>query len=315
MFNLLFASGHGGATKEIALLCKHAGIQLSLPGSDTREPLKHLVKDEDGERLGLPVYKTMRDIAQAIRNNEVNGWLVAKPEVMVSIRKHFGDTVPIAARHSVNSFDKYQKFGLNNFISPSRTALKKMGAANQWLSVKARNHEDYDKFIEKRPPVQRRQGFFSYIHHYEQYWKRAYSFFSEVQRQLAGAVLTENYGKDTTGGMVDDHKTMIKSKATLHIKDGQVCCNAPINSICLGIPVLMDYETLERLGMEDYIVHQVSGLLFETPEECVKWISILDQDDAFLEELSRRTLEFARLKCSYTSQDYLQFATFLYRMH
>lgn len=314
MFNLVFASGHGGATKEIKLLCERAGVQLSLPGTETRKALKHLVKDEDAAKLDVPLYKTMDDIKAAIARNEIDGWLVAQPKTIEKIRENFGEAIPIAARHSVNSYKRYQELGLKNFISPSRSALKTMNVPNQWLSVKVRDFKSYRKTSPETLPAHQRKGYYSYIHHYKRYWKRAFEFYTTVQEQINDAVHIENFGAEADRGIVNDHKTMLKSKATLHIKDGQVCCNAPINSICLGIPVLMDYKTLEVLGMEDYIIHQVSGLLFETPEECVNWIRTLEYDNDFLNELSRRTRAFAELKCQYTSQDYVQFRNFLNRM-
>lgn len=312
MFNLLFASGHGGATAEIKLLCEQAGVQLSLPGTETRDALNHLVKDEDAKKHNVKLYRTLDEIHEAIHNKEINGWLVARPETLEKIRYHFGDSVPIAARHSINSYRKYQKLGLRNFMSPSRSALKKMNTPNSYLSVKVRNFEAYNEF--QLELARKRKGYFSYIHHYKKYWSRAYSFFEEVIKQVDNAVHIENFGKDSEKGIVDDKKTMIASKATLHIKDGQVCCNAPITSICLGIPVLMDYETLSLLGMEDYIIHNVSGLLFETPQECVNAIRTLEIEPEYLDQLSERTRTFARLKCSYSQNDLRSFRTFLYRM-
>lgn len=314
MFRLLFASGHGGSTREIKALCDLANVELILPGRATQKPLRHLATEEEAKRLGLRCFSTMEEIAKG----EFDGWLVARPETIEGIREHFrldsGKTIPIAARHSVNAFTKYARIGLQNFISPSRTALMKLKAPNSWLSVKVRDHDDLKRFAPKILPATQRKGFFSYIHHYKRYWKRAGEFFEQVQKQIGLAVPCENFGKDSAGGEVNDHKTMIKSKATLHIKDGQVCCNAPITSICLGIPVLMDYETLAKLGMEDYIVHNVSGLLFHTPEECVDAIRLLETEPDYLDELSQRTRAFARLKCTYSKNDVRAFRRFLHRM-
>jgi hypothetical protein len=312
MFNLLFASGHGGSTKEISQLCKKSGVQLVLPGEATRELLSHLVKDADAQQYSTSLLATADEIKQAIVARKVHAWLVARPESIEKIRENFGSDIPIIARHSINSFDKYKKLGLKNFISPSRTALRQMNAPNQWLSVKARNFSEA-VYAADVLSARERRGYFSYIHHYSEYWKRAYGFFSEIVNLVDGAVPIENFGKGTTKGIVDDDHTMAKSKATLHIKDGQVCCNAPINSIALGIPVLMDYETLQKLGLQDYIIHQVSGLLFDTPQECVRWIQILENDPEYLDELSKRTKTFARLKCQYSSQDYLQFRKLLHK--
>lgn len=314
MFKLLFASGHGGSTKEIKALCELAGVELILPGKATQEQLRHLATEKEAERLGLSCLSSFEEIGAAIRNGDVNGWLVALPEAIEGIRKTFKHHVPIAARHSVNAFSKYQKLGLRNFISPSRTALKKLGAENSYLSVKVRDFDEYDQFSPQVKPARSRKGFYSYIHHYKRYWKRAGTFFEEVQALVGGAVPVENYGKDSAGGEVNDRKTMVKAKATLHIKDGQVCCNAPITSICLGIPVLMDYETLATLGMEDYIIHNVSGLLFETPQQCVDAIRLLETEHDYLDELSARTKAFARLKCKYSTNDIRGFKTFLHRM-
>lgn len=313
MFNLLFASGHGGSTREILELCNQTRVKLSLPGRGTQKVLRHLATEEEAQRLNISCYSTVEDIIQAQHNSAFQGWLVARPETIEGIREQIGTLVPIAARHSVNSFTKYKKLKLKSFMSPSRHALKEMNVQNSFLSVKVRDHKYYDKTYPLRPAIHR-SGYFSYIHHYQKYWGRAYDFFNQICSIVDNAVLIDNFGKDSEKGIINDHETMSKSKATIHIKDGQVCCNAPITSISLGIPVLMDYETLDKLGMQDYIIHNVSGLLFETPEECVNWIRILETDAEYLDQLSQRTRAFAKIKCVYSKNDLVQFRNFLYRM-
>lgn len=314
MFKLLFASGHGGSTKEIKTLCDLAGVKLLLPGKETQTILKHLASEKEAETLGLHCLSTITDIEKAISNKEVDGWLVATPETIENIKKTFKAKIPIAARHSVNAFSKYQRLELKNFMSPSKFALQQMNAPNSYLSVKVRDFQEYDLSFPSLPKATERKGYFSYIHHYKRYWKRAKTFFEDVCKNINGAVHIENFGAESEKGIVNDRKTMINSKATIHIKDGQVCCNAPITSICLGIPVLMDYETLKKLGMEDYIIHNVSGLLFETVQECVNIIRTLETQPDYLDELSEKTKAFSRLKCKYNTNDIREFRNFLYHL-
>jgi hypothetical protein len=108
---------------------------------------------------------------------------------------------------------------------------------------------------------------------------------------------------------------MFGSKATIHIKDRHVCCNAVIDSISVGTPVIVDDETVELLALEDYVVHMVSGVRFKTVDEAVEWIRMLDQDDDLLDVLSQRTREFARHKLLNTSQDIKRFRLFLEKMN
>ena len=76
----------------------------------------------------------------------------------------------------------------------------------------------------------------------------------------------------------------------------------------------MDEETIDRLGLEDYVVHMVSGIRFRSKDEAVEWIRILDADNDLLAELSDRTREFARRKCRDTPEDVERFRQFVERM-
>jgi hypothetical protein len=116
---------------------------------------------------------------------------------------------------------------------------------------------------------------------------------------------------DSPHGHVNDLETMARARATLHFKDKGSCCNAVIDSISVGTPVLIDSETLKTLGAEDYLVHMVSGIVVENADDAAEWIQRLHGDDMFLEELCYRTREFARLKLKITSDDVARFREFI----
>ena len=144
--------------------------------------------------------------------------MVSLPEHLDLVRTHFG-SVPIAADHMVNRYDEYRARGLQNFLSPSRRALALMNAPNQALSIKVRDFQALEKTIAVHGvPVSERRGFYSYIHHYEQRWRRAHSLFTAIAAALQGAVDVRNFGRESPNGEVNDLATMLRSRGTLHIK-------------------------------------------------------------------------------------------------
>jgi hypothetical protein len=318
-FNLVFLSGHHRHTQEMAIRCHEAGIQLSLPPESTQDLLRHyvykgLIPHFGLEAYGVHYYERYEDLKRAVDRGRVHAFMVSRPEHLDLVRKHFG-SLPIAADHMVNQYDEYRARGLRSFLSPSRRALALMDAPNQALSIKVRDFAALEKtIVDHGLPVRERRGFYSYIHHYERRWPRAYGLFTAISETLRGAVDVRNFGRESPHGEVPDLPTMLRSRATLHIKDAQVCCNAVIDSITLGIPVLVDEETIERLGLEDYVLHMVSGIRFRTADEAVEWIRILDGDDGLLADLSDRTREFAWRKCRDTPEDVERFRQFVERM-
>jgi hypothetical protein len=303
----------------MAIRCHEVGIQLSLPPEDTQGLLRHyvfkgLIRSFGLEPYGVHYYESYGDLKRAVDKGRVHAFMVSLPEHLDLVRNHFG-SVPIAADHMVNRYDEYRARGLQNFLSPSRRALALMNAPNQALSIKVRDFQALEKTIAVHGvPVSERRGFYSYIHHYEQRCRRAHSLFTAIAAALQGAVDVRNFGRESPNGEVNDLATMLRSRGTLHIKDAHVCCNAVIDSITLGIPVLVDEETIDRLGLEDYVVHMVSGIRFRSKDEAVEWIRILDADNDLLAELSDRTREFARRKCRDTPEDVERFRQFVERM-
>ena len=318
-FNLVFLSGHHRHTHEMAIRCHEAGIQLFLPPEETQDLLRHYVTKGLIQWLGLEAFgvhyhEGYGDLKRAVEDGQVNAFMVSEPEHLELVKQHFGP-IPVAADHMVNRYDDYRARGLRNFLSPSRRALPLMNVPNQLLSIKVRDFAWLNRTTSRhRIPVCGRRGFYSYIHNYERRSSRAFGLFTEIVERLRGEVEVRNFGRGSPHGEVVDLPTMLRSRATLHIKDAHVCCNAVIDSISVGIPVLVDDETLDRLGLEDYVVHMVSGIRFRDADEGEEWIRILDRDDDLLAELSRRTQEFARLKCRNTSKDVECFRQFVQRM-
>ena len=317
--NLVFLSGHHRHTHEMAIRCHGAGIQLFLPPEDTQDLLRHYVTKGLIQWLGLEAYGVhyhagYADLKRAVEDGQVNAFMVSVPEHLDLVKQHFGP-IPVAADHMVNRYEDYRARGLRNFLSPSRRALSLMNVPNQLLSIKVRDFAWLNKTTSRhRIPVRERRGFYSYIHNYERRSSRAFDLFRAIVEALRGEVDVRNFGRGSPQGEVVDLPTMLRSRATLHIKDAHVCCNAVIDSISVGIPVLMDDETLEKLGLDDYVVHMVSGIRFRDADEAVEWIRILDRDDELLKELSRRTWEFARLKCRNSPEDVKRFRQFVQRL-
>jgi hypothetical protein len=318
-FNLAFLSGHHRHTHEMAIRCHEAGVQLSLPPEETQDLLRHYVTKGlipwlGLEALGVHYHERYGDLKRAVEDGEVNAFMVSLPEHLELVKQHFGP-IPVAADHMVNRYEDYRARGLRNFVSPSRRALGLMNVPNQLLSIKVRDFAWLNRTTSgRRIPVRKRRGFYSYIHNYERQSSRAFRLFTAIVERLRGEVELKNFGRGSPHGEVVDLPTMLRSRATLHIKDWNVCCNAVIDSISVGIPVLVDDETLDRLGLEDYVVHMISGIRFRDADEGEEWIRLLDRDDDLLAELSRRTKEFALLKCRNTSKDVERFRQFVERM-
>jgi hypothetical protein len=300
----------------MAIRCQEAGIQLSLPPEETQGILRHFVSKQLISWLGLEAYgvhyyESPGDLRRAVDENRVDAFMVSLPEHLELVREHFRP-IPIAADHMVNRYEDYRARELQNFLSPSRNALALMSAPNQALTIKVRDFTVLERTISTHSvPVRQRRGFYSYIHHYESRYPRAYGLFTAIAERLHGAVDVRNFGRDSPHGEVADLPTMLRSRATLHIKDAHVCCNAVIDSMSVGTPVLVDDETIEKLGLEDYVVHMVSGIRFRHADEAVEWIRILDRDDDLLTDLSTRTREFVRLKCRNTPEDVERFRRFV----
>ena len=319
-FNLLFLSGHHRHTAEMAIRCHQIGIKLTIPPADSRHSFNHYVGPDlmawlNMEHYGVHQYPTEAEMVQAVKEGEVDGLMVSLPQHLDLIRERFGD-IPVAADHMVNRYEEYRSRGLRNFLTPSRRALPLMDAPNQALTVKVRDPAILDRVIQAHgTPVPERRGFYSYVHHLERRYPRGATMLAAINDRLDGSIDVRNFGRESPHGEVPDLQTMLRSRATLHVKDRNVCCNAVIDSMSVGIPVLVDDETVDLLGLEDYVVHLVSGIRFRDADEAAEWIRVLDRDDVFLAELSRRTLEFARAKCQDSAADVERFRQFIARMH
>jgi hypothetical protein len=313
---LLFLSAHHRHSHEMALRCQQAGVRLLLPPADTREWLRHTVDETLVSWMDVPApwveqYPDRAALERGVAAGEVDAVLVSVPGQIEIVRRELG-ALPVGADHMLNAFDEFRAAGLSGFHSPSRAALLRVGAPNSLLGVKLRDFERIDRLVRKYGrPARERRGFFAYIHHYARRWPEPFALFEELARRCAPEAELRHFGQESPHGEVRDLPSMLASRATLHLKDGQVCCNAVIDSICVGRPVLIDERSWTRLGLEDYVVHGVSGLVFRGADEGVDWIRRLQRDDALLDELSARTYAFARLKCRHTAADVARFRAFV----
>jgi hypothetical protein len=153
-----------------------------------------------------------------------------------------------------------------------------MNVPNQLLSIKVRDFALLNRQTSsQRIPVRRRRGFYSYIHNYQRHSSRAFGLFTAIAERLRGKVEVRNFAVGARRGRlsISPRCSARGRHSTLRMR----CCNAVIDSISVGIPVLVDDETLDRLGPEDYVVHMVSGIRFRDANEGEEWIRILDRDD------------------------------------
>ena len=316
--SVLCLPAHDWEWYEWAIRCRDAGTRIALPPRDGKEAL--LV--DCSEKFAAPLqhygaiwYETRDALRAAVDAGLIDAVVVATPKQLEAARAFLGP-LPMIVTHAVNRFDQYREIGITNFISPSRRALMRVGAPNQLLSVRVRDLARLRKQVKPlRVPLPRRSGFFSYIHRYARSWPRAHELFSTIADDLTPGIDVRNFGIDNPAGRVHDFEYMLRSRATIHVKDDGVSCTAVINSISVGTPVLMDTETLDRLQLEDYVVHMVSGVVFDTAEQGAEWIRRLHRDNALLRQLVQRTRSFARLKLRHTELDVERFREFMEKAH
>ena len=124
---------------------------------------------------------------------------------------------------------------------------------------------------------------------------------------ILGERFVVNYGKESPNGEVDDLSTMRRARATVHVKDGQVACNAVVRSMAVGTPVLMDRKT-----WHDCFFDGIQGIrVRDSVEELASDISRLAFDDEWLQDSCDEAWASAHRQFSYDSELGARFLEFL----
>lgn len=308
MPRLLFASMHGSAVMDLGLLCRHAGVELWVP-LEQNGVIKTLALPSDRdffESLGVQIAETA-----TLRDRLAEGFFAAMilstPEQVKEFKQNVEPIrpLPIAIRHGLNAFDKFKKLGVSNFISPSPRALERMGCSNPFLTRKL---VPWDSFPKPSSFPEGRSGFFQYIHHYDR-WQSANERFTRLQEMIS-PIHVPTYGFGNPDGCISDLPTMSGAKGTVHIKDGQVACNAVIRSMALGTPVFMDATTYEKCYFD-----AIEGIeVFDELTNLADRIKLIDQEDDVLEESCERAFAAAKRQFTYNDELGDRFKAFLSRM-
>jgi hypothetical protein len=170
----------------------------------------------------------------------------------------------------------FNEMNINIHLSPSAAHLALLTGRNKFLYPKLIWKEKFPRPL----PVEIRSGFYSFVHWLEKSWPKA----DEKMKRLnhVSTVKVENFGFGSRHGSVVDLTYMRKAKATVHFKDLGMVCNAPIRSLALGTPVVMDRETYDN-GFYD----NIDGLtVAETIDDVACEIANLEKDLGYLREKS-----------------------------
>jgi hypothetical protein len=311
---VLFLANHGAAIAEACLMYRAAEVPLWLAGPLLRDVLPNVLTPHqadlyrDGE---AKIAYTIGQIHQLIIEGKIGVVVFVVPEDSELIRSIIGD-VPLVLRHSTGSNERLKRSAPYSFISPSASAINFVNAPNQYQNKKC---VDFQRLDETRKsnglPVSQRQGFFTFINGYQRF-SDSYATYRALCK-AAGELDLRYYGEGSHLGSRNADEALMVARATVHIKADGVCCNAVIESISAGVPVVMDRNSCVVLGLESYVVHGESGLLFDTVEEGVAVLRKLAEDDEYLDQLSKSTLALARRRCQLDNSDILNIKNFLIR--
>ncbi len=275
--NLFFASMHGAAAEEVAILCRGAGVNMFVsPANGIIDTLTKIHEKKGLEPLGVK-FLSHFELESMLSTKSIDLILATTPDQIEQynsqIRARWG--VPLAVRHGVNSFDAFRKLGLKNFMTPSLRAADEAALRNTFISRKL---VPWDRVPQPESDTEMRGGFFSYIHNYEKCWPGHKSKFDWIRAAVA-PIPMRNYGNGSPHGQTNDLAAMRGSRGTIHIKGGQVCCNAVIRSMSVGTPVIMDEATYR-----DCYFDQVDGIcVMKGTQDIISLVKALDQnDDAFV---------------------------------
>lgn len=295
---VLFLANHGAAIKEASILYRAAGVPLWLAGPLLRDILPYALQPEqvdiykDGD---INIAYTAAEIRTLITEGVIGVVVFVIPELANLIRAVLGN-VPLVLRHSTGDKFRLKQAAPYSLFSPSANMLGEVNAPNQWQSVKCVDFEQGDLLQEATElPVSDRSGIFTFINHYQPRCSDSYAVYQALKSSIPDIDL-KHYGEGSDLGTRSAFDALKGARATLHIKDDGVCCNAVIESISVGVPVVMDRVSYRALGLEKYVVDHVSGMLFDTVEEGAAILRKLSEDDEYLEQLRETTLQHAR-KC------------------
>ena len=286
---LLFFAVHGNDAESLSLLCRGAGVDLDIArrnrfvdAASTAADLERLAElgvgsageEEICERIGSGIY---------------DGIVVSTPEQVIAYRhslRTLNNSIPLIVHHTINRYDVFDRQCIQNFLSPSRRALLRMGSPN---SLHIRKQVGYQWLPEPIKDVTERRGLVSFIHKYEQLWPHEWKKFVELNRLLAPRSIV-NYGVDTAGGIVNDVDAMRGARATVHLKGAGICCYAVIRSMSLGTPVIVDEETVHRCHLDD-----VDGLFVGRDlQQIANELTRLSTDDDYWCQVSDDVARLAR---------------------
>ncbi|MBT5032515.1 MAG: PqqD family peptide modification chaperone, partial [Proteobacteria bacterium] len=311
---VLFLANHGGAINEASLMYHAAGVPLWLAGPLLRDTLPNVLLPEQVDLYHgreVEIAYTIGEIRKLIEDGKIGIVLFVVPEDTQQIQSVLGD-IPLILRHSTGDNERLKGSAPYSFMSPSASAIDFVSAPNQWKSVKCADFRRLDSMREgDGVPISQRRGFFTFINHFQRFTD-SYATYLALREAVADLDL-RHYGDGSSFGVRNAYEALMGARATVHIKDDGVCCNAVIESISVGVPVIMDRKSCQILGLDHYVVHGQSGLLFDTVAEGAEILRRLDKDDKYLAKLSERTLALARQRCQLGSIDIKEFKGFLNR--
>jgi len=279
--NIFFPSTHGSLTVELATLCQQTGNKMFLlavecslahgAGQGAHPAHECAFFDAIGVET-IASNEVLRD-----RIQEADLFVVVTP-LQVDLARRIAKC-PVAviaglpeAEPSVRIFNGMK---INNHLSPSARHLAMLTGRNKLLYPKLLRKDTF-----RRPAAEDRSGFCSYVH----WMERDHPISATKLRtlNLISRIPLKNFGFGSQHGVVDDLDCMRKAKATVHLKDHGLTCNAPIRSLASGTAVVMDDETY-RNGFFD----SVNGMtVVATIDDIAKEIDRLDNDVDYLRERS-----------------------------
>lgn len=301
--NILFASTHGSLATELSILTKNIGARLFLTTSNSAI-IPTATKPHEKqyfEKLGAIFIEDDDDLSKKLDYQFFDTIVIAVPQQLMNISK---TKTPIIAMTGTSSIWEFKD--IKNVMCPSQKALDMLDPnCNKMLYPKLLNWE----VMPKDTHSYNRYGFSSFINCYDTLWQYSKTKFDEIKKMLPETKI-EWYGSGSKKGIVDDLRVMRKSKATIHIKDKGMCCNAPIRSMGTGTPVLMDQETYDK-GYFD----SIEGIIVRNSlEELRSEIEKIDRDEDYLEDLSESAYFSAKRQFSCSSSHATNFKMFLGRL-
>lgn len=283
---LIYFSMHGSGAQEITLLCAGAGIDIAFPVKDESGPVRTLTRPEEHDalkQLGAESIWTAEEVQDRVLSGEFDAAILSSPDQIKAYAK-WAPGIPFIVRHGLNSFKKFLKLNTKNFLTPSRNAALQMPGCNCFVSRKLIPW----KFFPRGGWAEDRSGFASYIHHYQKKFPGEHARFSEIAERLGKhGIVLRNFGEESPDGVAEDLSMMCKSMATVHIKGGNVCCNAVTRSMAVGTPVVMDHWTHVRCFFD-----RVSGII--VTDDIEGEVRQLAEEEEYLEQKIEEVSELSK---------------------